>query len=82
MEYTERTIKGSGYTVEIDRPYSGSLVPTAFYKKDHRVASMMIEANRSLYMDEVTGAKKNKFDVSKGFVQTLLAVVGEFWMEA
>ena len=41
-----------GYSVEINRPYSGSLVPMAFYGKDRRVASIMVEVNRSVYMDE------------------------------
>jgi N-formylglutamate amidohydrolase len=81
-EIVDRTIRGSGYTVEIDRPYSGSFVPTAFYKRDQRVASMMIEVNRRLYMDELTGAKNNGFDVIKGAIQTLLAVIDEFWREA
>jgi N-formylglutamate deformylase len=77
LEITERIIKGSGYTVEIDQPYSGSLVPTAFYKKDHRVVSILIEVNRRLYMDELTGRKNIKFDIVKGFIQTLLAVIDE-----
>jgi N-formylglutamate deformylase len=82
IEIVERTIKGSGYTVGMDRPYSGSLVPMAFYKKDQRVASIMIEVNRSLYMNEQTGAKNMRFDVVKGIIQTLLAVIDESWREA
>jgi N-formylglutamate amidohydrolase len=53
----------------------------AYYKRDHRVASIMIEVNRRLYMDELTGAKNNRFDVIKGVIQTLLAVIDEFWRE-
>jgi N-formylglutamate amidohydrolase len=82
IQITERTIKGSGYSVGIDWPYPGSLVPMEFYKKDHRVASIMIEVNRKLYMDEVTAAKKAGFDVIKGVIQTLLAVIDEFWRQA
>jgi len=81
IQITERTIKGSGYSVGIDWPYSGALVPVDFYKKDHRVASIMIEVNRRLYMDELTGAKNIGFDVIKGVIQTLLAVIDEFWRE-
>jgi N-formylglutamate amidohydrolase len=81
IQITERTLKGSGYSVGIDWPYSGSLVPMAYYKRDHRVASIMIEVNRRLYMDELTGAKNNRFDVIKGVIQTLLAVIDEFWRE-
>ncbi len=31
------------------------MVPLGFYRKDGRVTSLMIEVNRRLYMDEVTG---------------------------
>jgi N-formylglutamate amidohydrolase len=78
VQMAERTFKGSGYSVEIDRPYSGSLVPATYHRKDHRVASMMIEVNRRLYMDESTGGKNSGFDVVKGIIQTLLAVIDEF----
>ena len=46
-----------GWRVEVDRPYSGALVPAALYRKDRRVLSVMVEVNRALYMDEGTGGK-------------------------
>ena len=42
----------------------------------------MIEVNRSLYMDQVTGAKNIGFDVIKGVIQTLLGVIDEFQGQA
>jgi len=41
-----------GYTVWVNRPYSGTMVPLKHYKKESRVNSIMIELNRKLYMDE------------------------------
>lgn len=41
-----------GYTVAYDYPYSGTIVPEKYYKKNKNVQSIMIEINRSLYMDE------------------------------
>jgi N-formylglutamate deformylase len=82
IHITERTIKGSGYTVGINWPYSGSLVPRPFYKSDYRVASIMIEVSRSLYMDELTGEKNIQFDGIKGVILTLLAVIDESCREA
>jgi hypothetical protein len=38
-----------GYTVEVDFPYSGCLVPEA-YQSDVRVAAIMVEINRKLYL--------------------------------
>lgn len=40
-----------GYSVDINRPFSGCIVPTKFYRKDKRVMSVMIEINRKLYMN-------------------------------
>ena len=40
-----------GYIVSLNDPFSGSMVPGLFYKKDPRVASIMVEINRKLYMD-------------------------------
>lgn len=82
VQVIERTLKASDYSVEIDRPCSGSLVPGPFYKSDQRVASIMIEINRSLYMEEETGTKNMRFDVIKGVAQTLLAVIDESWRQA
>ena len=38
-----------GYSVAINSPFSGSLVPMDFYKKDRQVQSIMVELNRGLY---------------------------------
>jgi N-formylglutamate amidohydrolase len=38
-----------GYSVAINSPFAGSLVPLYYYQKDQRVQSVMIELNRGLY---------------------------------
>ena len=53
--------KAEGLTVELNRPFGGSIVPMTHYQQDARVVSVMIEINRSLYMDEKTGAKTEHF---------------------
>lgn len=37
-----------GYTVEINKPYSGTIVPLKYYKNDKRVNSIMIEINKRI----------------------------------
>jgi N-formylglutamate deformylase len=44
-----------GFSVAINNPYSGAIVPLDFYLKDKRVLTIMIEINKRLYMNEVTG---------------------------
>jgi N-formylglutamate deformylase len=51
-----------GWSVAIDRPFAGALVPIRFYRKDLRVRSLMIEVRRGLYMDERSGARGPAFD--------------------
>ncbi|MBM3967560.1 MAG: N-formylglutamate amidohydrolase [Planctomycetes bacterium] len=46
-----------GFSVAINIPFSGSLVPSAFYNRDSRVSSIMIEVRRDLYMNELNGDK-------------------------
>ena len=61
-----------GYRVEVDRPFGGSLVPEKHYRQDKRVLSIMIEVNRGLYMDEVSGERLAAFDVVAANLQQVL----------
>jgi len=70
------------YSLGIDEPYAGSLVPLAFYQKDRRVASIMIEVNRSLCMDELVGTKTGGFDTVKAQIRSLLDSIREFQQQA
>lgn len=64
-----------GWTVDIDKPFAGSLVPSSAYRSDPRVLSLMIEVRRDLYMDEATGAKALGFGwVQEGLGRLLEAI--------
>lgn len=55
--------KSYGFTVEINNPFSGSLVPLSYYNKDSKVKSMMIEINKSVYIksgEEINESGMNK----------------------
>lgn len=45
----------SGFSVALNDPFSGALVPMSRYRKDLRVQAIMVEMNRKIYMDETTG---------------------------
>lgn len=49
------------------------MVPAEYLRKDRRVHSIMVEVNRSLYMDEQTGAKLSNFDQVLAEVQSSVA---------
>jgi N-formylglutamate amidohydrolase len=61
-----------GYTIALNRPFAGALVPATVYRRDANVAALMIEVNRALYMDEQTGAKSSRFDEIRTAVAQLL----------
>jgi N-formylglutamate amidohydrolase len=52
VEQIKHRFKQHGLSVNINSPYSGTIVPTKFFQKDGRVRSIMIEINRKLYMKE------------------------------
>lgn len=68
-------INKAGYTVRINYPYSGSLVPFDHYQKDSRVHSIMIEVNKRLYMDESTFQKKESFADIGQLCQNMIALL-------
>ena len=51
-----------GYSVAVDAPFSGALVPLASYRNDRRIMSVMIEVNRRLYMNENTCIRNQDFE--------------------
>lgn len=60
--------KSRGFTVGVDWPYSGSIVPMRYYKRDKRVRSIMLEVNRDLYLRPGTSEKNNRFEEIKELI--------------
>ena len=58
----ENAFKALGYSVAINSPFAGSLVPLNYYGKHKSVYSIMIEVNRSIYMNEENLEKSERFD--------------------
>ena len=54
VEALTRHFVAAGFTVEINRPYSGTIVPLRHYRRQPRVASVMVEVNRRLYLEPGT----------------------------
>ena len=55
------SFQNAGFSVSVNDPFAGALVPVAFYQSDKRVSAFMVEVNRDLYMDESTGNKHASF---------------------
>lgn len=53
--------RDKGWSVEINKPFAGALVPSSRYQQDPRVKAVMIEVNRKLYLDEQSATQNNNF---------------------
>ena len=63
-----------GFSVARNHPYAGTIVPLKYWG-DRRVASLMVEVNRKLYMDAGQMKKSPGFDAVKTAVCAFLELV-------
>jgi N-formylglutamate deformylase len=52
---------GEGFSIAVNHPFSGSMVPASRYKTDERVALIMVEINKRLYLVDDTTRQKHSF---------------------
>jgi N-formylglutamate deformylase len=62
----------AGWTVTVNRPFAGALVPMAYFGKDSRVRAVMIEVNRRLYLDQQTGVRGPGFDRCRATISRVI----------
>jgi N-formylglutamate amidohydrolase len=66
------------YSTAINKPFSGTIVPMRYYRKDKAVLSVMIEVNRKLYMDESSGGKISGFNSIKRHLSMVVSKIHSF----
>ena len=66
-------LSGRGYKVGINVPYSGTMIPMKYYKRNKKVRGLMIEVNRKLYMtvSNDTVLKSENFNSVKSVIKDL-----------
>jgi N-formylglutamate amidohydrolase len=68
-----------GYSLGIDWPYSGTIVPMNYYQKNDQVHSIMLEINRKLYLEEPTNKKSKPFfetqQIVNGYLKMLRVLI-------
>jgi N-formylglutamate amidohydrolase len=69
--------RSAGWSLGVDAPYSGSIVPMKHFGLDARVMSVMIEINRKRYMrlDRTRAVRSDGFEPTKAFVAGLVAAL-------
>ena len=63
--------ENAGYSLGIDWPYKGSIVPLEHYNSNKNVQTIMLEINRALYLNEPTNEKSQRYLETK-------RITGEF----
>ncbi|MFY9158300.1 N-formylglutamate amidohydrolase [Aquirufa ecclesiirivi] len=64
-----------GYSLGVDWPYRGALVPLEYYGKNPNVQSIMLEINRALYLKEPSNDKSVRYEEIKQVVKEYMEVL-------
>lgn len=51
VEQLAAACEAVGWSVQVDAPYAGAMVPGRFFRREPRVQSVLIEVNRGLYVE-------------------------------
>ena len=68
--------RAEGLSVAVDRPFAGTMVPGAFFGRDTRLRSVMIEVRRGLYMDEATGDRSPDYAAIRALLERAVVSSG------
>jgi N-formylglutamate amidohydrolase len=71
MVFSEK-FKKSSFSVKYDNPFSGTMAPKEYYRKNKNISSIMIEVNRKLYMDEEKFSRNTNFDAVSDKICTII----------
>ena len=69
VESLQEAFERRDYSVAINKPFAGSMVPLDYLQKNQRIYSIMIEVRRDLYMNEQTGGKHDQFSEVQNVIQ-------------
>jgi len=64
VKMLQNKLKSRGYSSLVNEPFAGTIVPLEYYNTNANVKSIMIEVNRSLYMDDDLEYPKAKLIVN------------------
>ena len=69
----------AGYSLGVDWPYKGSIVPMEYFQKNKNVQTIMLEINRALYLNEPTNEKSERYGEIKKVVGEYFKIIMKFY---
>jgi N-formylglutamate amidohydrolase len=73
------SFQNDGFTVKLNSPFSGALVPIRYYREDIRVSAAMVEVKRDLYVDELSGQPSKSFAEMAERIQRCISTAVNAW---
>ena len=64
-----------GFSIGVDWPYKGTIVPLEHYQKNKKVNSIMLEVNRELYLNEPSNEKSEKYIETKKIIAGFIRMI-------
>lgn len=64
-----------GFSLGVDWPYSGTMVPIQYLEVNHNVQSIMLEVNRDLYLNSQNNHKNERFSVIQNIINEWLSLI-------
>jgi len=75
IEASKAFFEKAGYSLGIDWPYKGSIVPLEHYQKNKNVQTIMLEINRALYLKEPGNEKSEGYLEIKKVVKDFMEII-------
>ena len=64
-----------GYSLGINWPYQGSIVPLEYYQQNNKVQTIMLEINRKLYLNEPSNQQSENYLAIKNVTSEFIQVI-------
>jgi len=64
-----------GFSIGVDWPYKGTIVPLEHYQKNKKFNSIMLEVNRELYLYEPSNEKSEKYNETKKIIAGFIEMI-------
>lgn len=72
IEALSAVFQAHGFTVGINTPFKGTMVPTKNYEIDPRCQSAMIKVRRDTYCDDQGNAKADAFEIVQAAIKAAI----------
>lgn len=72
LDYAVSFFRNRGFSVEVDNPFAGFVVPQKYYRSNPNVTGLMIEVNKRLYMNG-DSVINEQVELLKGVMQDYVA---------